>query len=432
MHFNFDANSLHTSQSRLFAEILSKANANTREEICTDFGFHLSFDSDGIRLEHDGRKVGFGGFDSLGSKITFSVYPKVENFDLRALFDCIQNLNSFNKIVTIKNSQNTNAQDDRDMYSWTFLLGLLSDINEFGTHHFSVFNSKKVLSGRRSVVGRPIAKSLVQNFAKGRLGIDCEVLDNFRQRQYASLLLATAKSVLHDLRSWSNIIYRSNVHPQSLFNSAASKLKTFADIPFTFRLVTELSRPPYAYGVQQLVTKCCQYWKWKGFISSNNAKNNGSFWTTSIALDKAFEIYAGEILADCLAGMKKIPKRTYSYSFDFVDERSPDARLSRSIEPDHIYTNSAQHQVFIAEVKYSNSLAVREHVSQIISYLTYENYPFNANYKTGLLIYPGMTFNIERIPGFSAQVLLVSLPVSESFIAEKHKYLNLETIQALG
>ncbi len=206
MHFNFDANSWHTAEARIFAERLSQANKRVREEICTDFGFKLGFDYEGVRLEHDGRKVGFGGFDSCGYKLTFSVYPKVENFDLRALFDCIQNLNSFNKIVSIKNGQATNAQNESNMYSWTFLLGLLSDINEFGTHHFSVFNSKKILTGRNSVIGRPIAKSLALNFAKGKLGIDCEVLDNFRQRQYASLFLATAKFALRDLHSWSNII----------------------------------------------------------------------------------------------------------------------------------------------------------------------------------------------------------------------------------
>lgn len=430
MHFNFDANSWPSSQARLFAEKLSQANPRAREEICTDFGFSLSFDSIGIRIEHDGRKVGFGGFDCLGAGITFSVYPKVDNFDLRALFDCIQSLNLYNKIVTIKNSQSTETQDECNMFSWAFLLGLLSEINEFGVHHFSVFNSKKVLLGRNTVVGRPIAKSLALNFAKGKLGIDCEVLDNFRQRQYASLFLATAKSVVQDLRSWSNIICRSNVHPQSLFNSASSKLKNFADVPFTLRLVTELSRPPYAYGVQQLVTSCCQYWKWKGFFSSSNSKSKGSFWATSIAIDKAFEIYAGEILAKSFVGMKKIPKQAYSYSFNFADERSPDDLLARSIEPDHIYIDLNVNQILIAEVKYSNNLAVRDHVSQLISYLAYVSYPFNTQAKIGLLIYPGKTFNIERIPGFAAKIFLVTLPVSRNFISEKQKYLNLETIQA--
>jgi hypothetical protein len=75
----------------------------------------------------------------------------------------------------------------------------------------------------------------------------------------------------------------------------------------------------------------------------------------------------------------------------------------------------------VAEIKYSNNLAIREHVSQLISYLSYNSYPFQIENKTGLLIYPGDTLKVEKIPNFDANIFLVTLPVKDNFIEnEEH------------
>jgi hypothetical protein len=421
-HFQFDTGSWQSNDARIFAEELSHSSAESRSRVGRAFGLTLSFDAVGLRVDYDGRKIGFGSFNTPRGKVTFSINPKVDDVDLKALFNCIEKLDLFSKIVEIKRDQEISVHDENSSFSWTVLLGLLDQINDFGLHHFSIFNSKKILRSRSSIIGRPIAKSLVLNLGRGKFGIDCEVLDNYRQRQYATLFLATGKSVFQDLNSWCNIIGRSNVHPRTMFGSIDSKLKPFADVPFSMRLVTELSHPPYSYGVKSLVAQCVQYWRWKGmFASSNGSIDNGSFWSVSIALDKAFELYAGQILKKALYNFDKLPKNNYSYSFDFIDKRFPKEKLSRSIEPDHIYVNSNTKEFIVAEIKYSNNLAIREHVSQLISYLSYSNYPFLIGKKIGLLVYPGDSFNLEKIPNFEVNIFLLTIPVSDDFIKNQEK-----------
>lgn len=423
-HFEFDTGCWQSSDSRIFADELSRSSAESRERISREFGLTLSFDSKGLRVDYDGRKVGFGSFKSSNEKITFAINPKIDDLDIKALFDCIEKLNLSNKIVDIKRDQEVSVKDEDATFSWTFLLGLIDEINNFGTHNFSIFNSKKILRNQSAVVGRPIAKSMIINIGLGRFGIDCEVLDNYRQRQYASLFLATAKSALQDLISWQNTIGRSNVQSRTTSNSIERKLQQFANIPFSMRLVTELAHPPFAFGVKNLVGKCVQYWRWKGMYATNNSSNSGLFWGVSIALDRAFELYAGHILNNFFKGFQKIPKQNYSYSFNFIDPRLTGERLDRSIEPDHIYLNEKTNQMVIAEIKYSNHLAIREHVSQLISYLSYKSYPFQVKDKTGFLVYPGQTLKIEKIPNFEANIYIVTLPVREGYIDNEDRILS--------
>lgn len=430
-HFELANNSWGTGNARVFADELRQALPLVRDRISKQFGLTLAFDVEGIRVDYDGRKVGFGGFGSKQGKTTFSISPKVDDFDLNALFNCIDTLNLSNKIVRFENNQDASVHEEQaNPFSWTFLLGLLDGINNFGIHHFLIFNSKKTLHSRSSIIGRPIAKSLVMNMARGRFGIDCEVLDNYRQRQYASLFFATAKAIYHDLLNWQAVIKRSDVHVVGMYNSIAAKLKHFSDVPFTPRLLLELSHPPYTYGVKTLLMQCLRYWRWKGIFASSNASNTNTFWSVSIALDTAFELYAGQMLKMMLGQMEKNSKATYPYSFDFTDPRFPSDRINREIEPDHIYIDPHTGTMVIAEIKYSNQLAVREHVAQLISYLSYDAYPFATKNRIGLLVYPGTSLSCKKIPNFGADIYLLTLPANENFIKTAPK-LNFGSVQGL-
>lgn len=431
VHFELAHDSWRSGDARIFAEELSQAHPIARDKISRQFGLTLAFDSTGIRVDYDGRKIGFGSFSSKKGKTTFSISPKVDEFDVRALFNCIDALALYSKIVQVESNQEANVHEETENpFSWTFLLGLLEDINDFGTHHFLIFNSKKVLNSRSSVIGRPVAKSLVMNMARGRFGIDCEVLDNYRQRQYASLFFATAKSIFHDLLNWQAVIKRSEVRLSSTYNSIASKLKPFSDVSFSPRLLLELSHPPYTYGVKTLLFKCIRYWRWKGIFASSNSRNAHNFWSVSIALDTAFELYAGQILAKMLGKRKKIPKSSYAYSFDFKDSRYPNHRIQRDIEPDHIFLDSDSEGLVIAEIKYSNNLAIRDHVAQLIAYMSYDPYPFATKTRTGLLVYPGTELSCEKIPNFKYDIYLLTLPAKEQFVMAAPP-LNLGAVQAL-
>lgn len=415
-HFELAHNNWKSESARLFADELRQASPLSRERISRQFGLTLAFDAEGIRADYDGRKIGFGSFSSKQGKITFSISPKIDDFDVRALFDCIDSLNLYNNIVQFENNQNADVKEEENEFSWAFLLGLLDDINNFGMHNFLIFNSKKLLVGRSSIIGRPIAKSLVLNMARGRFGVDCEVLDNYRQRQYASLFYATAKSVFHDLINWQAVIKRSDARISATYNSISAKFKQFSDIPFSSRLLLELSHPPYTYGVKTLLMKCLRYWHWKGTFAANNSRTESTFWSISIALDNAFELYAGQIVRTILSKSEKIPKAKYPYSFDFKDSRLPNDRLEREIEPDHIYVSHETDEMVIAEIKYSNHLAIRDHVAQLIAYLSYGGYPFSTKKKIGLLVYPGALFSCEKIPCFEQDIYLLTLPANEEFL----------------
>jgi hypothetical protein len=127
----------------------------------------------------------------------------------------------------------------------------------------------------------------------------------------------------------------------------------------------------------------------------------------------------------------KIPKVSYPYSFDFNDHRFPDDRIQREIEPDHIYFDQEAGDLVIAEVKYSNHLAVREHVAQLIAYLSYGAYPFVTKTRTGLLVYPGTQLSCEKIPNFRANIYLLTLPANENFVMAA-PLLDLGLAQALS
>jgi len=420
-HFELAHNSWRSESARLFADELRQASPLVRDRISRQFGLTLAFDTEGIRADYDGRKIGFGSFSSKQGKTTFSISPKVDDFDVKALFNCIDALNLYNNIVKFENSQDADVHEEENAFSWAFLLGLLNDINNFGLHNFLIFNSKKLLTGRSSIIGRPVAKSLVLNMARGRFGIDCEVLDNYRQRQYASLFFATAKSVFHDLINWQAVIKRSDARVSGIYNSIAAKFKQFSDIPFSSQLLLELSHPPYTYGVKTLLMKCLRYWRWKGTFATTNSRNPSAFWSVSIALDKAFELYAGQILKLMLSKSEKVQKATYPYSFNFKDSRLLNDRLEREIEPDHIYVDRHTDELVIAEIKYSNHLAIREHVAQLVAYLSYGDYPFPTKTKLGLLVYPGTSLSCEKIPNFGLDIYLLTLPANEEFVRSAPK-----------
>lgn len=422
VHFEFSNNNWQSLEARAFAEELRKSLPGVRDRICKQFGLSLGFDAEGIKVDYDGRKIGFGNFSNKDTSVTFSIDPKVEDFDVRALFTCIDSLSFYNKIVHLNGGSNAEVHEEKnDIFSWTFLLGLLDEINEFGVHHFLIFNSKKILKGRSSIIGRPIAKSLVTNLAMGRFGVDCEVLDNYRQRQYATLFFQTAKSISKDLSQWQSVMKRSDVNLKGTYNSISSKLKQFSDIPFSPRLILELAHPPYPYGVKKLMMQCVRYWKWKGIFASNNSMNVSSFWSVSVALDFAFELYAGHMMKNMLPQSFKAPKQKYPYSFNFDDSRCPEGRINREIEPDHIFRITGTDHLVIAEIKYSNQMAVREHVAQLLAYLKYDLYPFPTQKRTGFLIYPGRTLAIKKIPCFDVDIYMLTLPAIETYISNPPK-----------
>ena len=81
----------------------------------------------------------------------------------------------------------------------------------------------------------------------------------------------------------------------------------------------------------------------------------------------------------------------------------------------------ATDHLVIAEIKYSNQMAIREHVAQLIAYLKYDSYPFPTQNRTGFLVYPGKSLAITKIPCFDVEIYMLTLPAMESYISNPPK-----------
>jgi hypothetical protein len=415
-HFELAPSDWRTASSKLFAEALRKASPPVRDEICRLYGLKVVFDGDGTRIDYDGQRVGFGGFKTVAGPVSFSIQPKVDGLDVQSLFDAIDHYELTDKVVQFDNGRESSVSEQENELSWTYLLSLFQDIADFSAHNFLVFNARTKITLRGGLRGRAIAKSLIMNNVTGRLGIDCEVLDNLKQRQYATLFLETAKQVFRDLKSWHAIIRRSDHATASQMHSITAKFAPFADVPFSLNLVRMLAHPPYSYGVRPLLERCLQYWRWKGIYAAQESGQKGAFWSVSIALNRAFEVYAGHILEQGLPNFTRLGKEKYGYDVFLNSGSSRSQKLQRAIEPDHIYVNKADKAAIVAEVKYSTNYAPREHVAQLISYMQYRKFDDLVPHpRVGLLVYPGSGYIVSEIMGFDNRLFLMIIPVERNF-----------------
>ena len=90
--------------------------------------------------------------------------------------------------------------------------------------------------------------------------------------------------------------------------------------------------------------------------------------------------------------IEHIQKRRFSYTEDLDEDRL--------LEPDHIYVDKKNRKLTVVEVKYSNNIAVRDHVAQLISYLDFQYAEWNGFEKVGLVVYPGNIPSCEKLTSF--------------------------------
>ena len=150
LHFELAHDSWRTENARVFADELRQAPPLVRDRISKQFGLTLAFDAGGIRVDYDGRKVGFGSFSNNQGKTTFSISPKVDDLDVTALFNCIDALDLSNNIVRFENSQESSVHEEQtNPFSWAFLLGLLDEINQTGTTGIMATHDHRVVNAMR-------------------------------------------------------------------------------------------------------------------------------------------------------------------------------------------------------------------------------------------------------------------------------------------
>jgi len=166
---------------------------------------------------------------------------------------------------------------------------------------------------------------------------------------------------------------------------------------------------PYPFGTKALARECSRFWRLHGQLGMDSDSAGLGFVTMAIDAARAFEIYTLEYFARILTGYEHISGANFDYQLR--DHDSPEI-MTRSIKPDHLLFDADREHLVALEVKYSLDLGARAHISQIMSYLSYEAYPFKSNRRNAFLVYPGSTFRRWSVLNFDSALDVVTIPVS--------------------
>ncbi|WP_407507080.1 hypothetical protein [Vibrio parahaemolyticus] len=374
-------------------EILLQCDGATRKHICDIYGFKIQMDGDDFLISHDGQRIGAGKVSVLGKSYAIEVYPKNTGLKINELFSYFGA--GLNKAYgSIHNLSYQGIEGKSGEYSFSFLLGLLSELSSFGVHFFNIYSTRKKVNSKGKPQGRIVPKSFVKNQLMGKFDeFECEILDNSQLRLFATVFYHTAMSVSNDLSKLGASNALKGLDIQLLTKVATLRLKPYVLPGFSRQMLNRLSKPPYPFGVKELFFRCLKYWTNKGGFSASESNNAMSFTGFSMRLDYLFEDYVG-LLFEKLFGEKveHIPKRRFSYTEEFDEDRM--------IEPDHIYVDKKNRKLTVVEVKYSNNIAVRDHVAQLISYLDFQYAEWDGFEKVGLVVYPGNFPSCKKLTSF--------------------------------
>lgn len=390
-----------SSQFVELSKILVECSGKLRKEICDIYGFKLLIDGDNYIASHDGRKIGAGSISVNGRTYHFEIKPKNSGI----LFSELTNLfghgldGYYGNVHSFTQSGSTDIKSE---YSFSYLLGLLSDLSNFGTHFFNIYSSRKRVISKGKPKGRIVPFSFVKSQLMGKFDqFECEVLDNSNLRLFATVFYHTAMSVSKELEFWTKTTAMSGIEAENMKKSVVAKLKPYIVDGFSQQLISRLSRPPFPFGVRELFSKCLRYWKSNGDISCASAGPKMNFSGFSIKLDALFEDYAGILFARLFNNCQHLPKNRYEYAREIDNVRQ--------LEPDHIFVDIESKRLIIVEVKYSNNIAVREHVAQLIAYLDYKYAGLEAYDKIGILVYPGLEPECTYLDSFSHNISVAKI-----------------------
>lgn len=386
----------------IIKDLLLQCDGPTRKKLCEIYGFKLQMDGDDFTISHDGQRIGSGQILLDGNSNSIEVYPKNTGLKLNELFTFIgEGLNkNYGKVHKLGHQ---GAESNVSEYTFSFLLGLLNEISSFGVQFFNTYSTRKLVITKGKPIGRVVPKAFVKNQLLGRFDeFQCEILDNSQLRLYATVFYHTAISINQELRGLLASKAFKGVDVQLLTQLATSRLKPYIVDGFSRQMLNRLSKPPYPFGVKELFSYCLKYWTEKGEFSAADTAHKMSFSGFSIRLDYLFEDYVGLVFEDIFnEHVKHIQKKRYGYT-EHLDE-------NRMLEPDHIFVDNLNKKLLVVEVKYSNAVAVREHVAQLLAYLDYKYEDWQDYNKTGIVVYPGDMPSCEKIDAFSHNVWIAKV-----------------------
>lgn len=401
--FDFD-----DEKSVEFASFLRQATDQVRENLSKTFGIGIRTSKLPIRTSYDGRKVGFGTFVAAGTKIHFSIAPKTNTLRLKTLFQALESHVDAAHIRYTRVVSNAPAQQGKDDFTFTFLLRLLDEIGAASTFLLNASYKKRETLIRGGIKGRPLLEKSFKRLMLGKeFGIICQMLDDEGLRDYAVVLLRTAESVANLLDKWYDLTGYQHHATLNRIKFIAAHLASRSGQSFSRSLLYKVCRPPFPYGLRDILYKCMLYWQWGGdFRLAEQGATTSGFWGVVIDLDLIYQTYVGHSWHHSLGD-----EFTWfqAPSFPYVVE----GQANRKIILDHLYVGKNNNLALIVDAKYSRNIAAEDHLYQMLSYQNYRYSEWSNSYqKIGFLIYPGDDWVISKIDGFEAEIYAVQMPIT--------------------
>lgn len=425
-----DEDSFNSSRSAQFAGLVMQAATSIRDMLTKSFGLSLNLKSADIRIVHDGRRIGAGAFRVHGEQVNFVISPKLAQQDFALIFDALashtEELRTHFHLVSP--AESVPAVGEQDLFTPFFLHALLHEIVEASVHLFNISLKTNTVIARGGVRGRPLLQKSATNMITGRgWGLFCEVRDPAGLRDYAVVLLETAKSIERRLSDWAEIWPQSDLAYHSKKQFVLTHLQSLSHARFTRALLYKVCRPPFPYGLREILYKCLRYWEWQGRFKASETDASGFDYTSVVIfLDKIFEIYVREVWRHSLrSGVVLRSQYNFPYTVELCNEDVAVHSSTGSIKPDHIFWDQLNKTLLIVDAKYSREVGAEEHLYQMLSYLSYDYPDYQTDRRCGVLVYPGTNWKVEQLVGFSQKIYCIQIPIqSELYMEEVDRFVT--------
>lgn len=404
-----DSDSLRSAASHSLAARLIDAPASLRESVRRSLGLSVELNSDPIRVVHDGRRVGLGSFRVGTETISVAISPKV-GIRVKNLVEGLKGTPSWTNLVQLRSSTSaaTVVSGTTD-FAPAFVLNTLDRIRRYAEQHVDLTHRRHAAFCGWRPRGRPLLAQSLRRLVSGKVdGVICEVPDDQAFSLYADVLCGTAQDIQRRLKKWSDFTLPVSPHVDESVQLILARLGSLRGQGFTLGRMFAAARPPFPFGLRDLLQGCLRYWVGHGEWAPGASAVTAGHWDLGIQLDAMFEAYVGQVFQTALLarGYKWTPSAEYKYR---IDGESSD----RLLRIDHVFHRLETATRVLVDAKYREPPPGDSELYQMLAYLAH-NDPTSANSTRtlGVLVYPGLRWECRRVCGFRHEVHCITVPVN--------------------
>lgn len=409
--FSFNSlESFHSSSSAELAELVLQAKPEVREWLRQSFGITLDVSSREMRVVHDGQRIGIGSFWSSNMLVHFKIGPKVA-FRVHDLLSSLKNTLGWANYITFGDTKASPADMKGGDFHTSFLVALLEDIALYASRHADITHIRKQELVKWKIKGRPDVHATVRRLGRGVVdGFICDIYDDKAFQVYADILIKTSSAIESDLREMGELIApieEDIIHATRIIRT---RLGPLASGNFSLSILLRTCRPPFPFGLREILYRCMRYWLWEGQIDLAYKGSYEPYKELVLKLDDIFEIYVGEKWSDALSTDFSF-YRSPEWNYRIDDSGGFDQK--RHLVPDHLLVSNDRELMLILDAKYRTDVGSPDAIYQILSYLSYQSTAFiGVPIKIGILVYPGEKWQVREVRGFDKSIFCVSMPIS--------------------